>query len=101
MNASSLENLRSPNGRDNKDEKMDQIRELLVGESMRQTEARLLAIETRLRDLEQALGRNVDALIARIDALAGETDTTRRTAFETLSKSVLDLGEHIRRIAKE
>jgi hypothetical protein len=34
--------------------------------------------------------------MARIEALAGETEAERRSAFEELSRSVLDLGERIR-----
>ena len=102
MNATSLDTLRAGiAARDPKDEKMEQIRDLLVGDNLRQTDARLLALETRLREVELRLTRRIDALSARLDALAGETDADRRTAFDQLSRSVLELGEHIRRIAKD
>lgn len=79
---------------------MEQIRELLLGEHMRQHEARLAAVESRLRDLEGLVFRRVDALSARIEALAGETGADRRAAFDDLSRMVLDLSESIRRLSR-
>jgi hypothetical protein len=70
-------------------EKMEQIRELVLGDYRRQTDARLTRIESKL-----------DALAARLEAMSGEIDSERRTAFDALSKGVLDLGEQIRRITK-
>ena len=75
--------------RDAGDDKMDQIRELVLGEYRRQTDMRLARIESRM-----------DALAARLEAMSGEIDTERRTAFDALSKGVLDLGEQIKRITK-
>lgn len=82
------------------DDRMEQVRELLVGEPLRLQEARLLALENRLRDLEGLVFRRVDALTARIEALAGETDKDRRAAFDELSHMVLDLSENIRRLSR-
>lgn len=102
MNATSLDQLRTgPNGREGPDEKMEQIRDLLVGDHVRQTERRLTAIETRLDDLESSVGSRLSALHARLEALAGEVGAEHRTAFDELSKSVLDLGERIRNISRK
>lgn len=79
---------------------MEQIRELLIGEQMRAQEARLQAVEGRLRDLEGLVFRRVDALSARIEALAGETNADRRQAFDDLSRMVVELGESIRRVTR-
>ena len=81
-------------------EKMDQIRELLVGEHVRSTR-RMAAMEARLREIETGLIQRLDAMAARIEALAGETESDRRTAFDDLARSVIDLGERIRRIPKD
>jgi len=82
-------------------EKMDQIRELLVGEHVRSNEARMVAMEARLREIETGFIQRLDAMAARIEALAGETESDRRTAFDDLARSVIDLGERIRRISKD
>lgn len=104
MNATSLNELRAANAataaREGADERMEQIRELLVGEQLRQQEARLAAIEGRLRDLEGLLFRRVDALSARIEALSAEASSHQRQAFDELSRMMGDLAESIRRIAR-
>jgi archaellum component FlaC len=102
MNATSLSALRTaPQARDSQDERMDQIRELLVGDILRQTEARLDNLESRLKDLESTVSSRVSALHARIEALSGEVGADRRSTFDELAKSVLELGEHIKRIARD
>ncbi len=100
MNAPSLNEIRSAAGRDVADEKMDQIRELLVGDAVRRMEARLTFLETRVGEFEMTFGRQLDALQARIEALAGGVDGERRAAFESLASSVSELSEQIRRISR-
>lgn len=100
MNAPSLNEIRSAAGRDVADEKMDQIRELLVGDAVRRMEARLTFLETRVGEFEMTFGRQLDALQARIEALAGGVDGERRAAFESLASSVAELSEQIRRISR-
>ncbi len=96
-----LKDLRpAPAPKDASDDRMDQIRELLVGEPLRLQEARLSALESRLRDLEGLVFRRVDALTARIEALSSETGADRRAAFDDLSRMVLDLSESIRRLSR-
>ena len=82
------------------DEKMEQIRELLFGETQRQTEAHISLLEDRVRELELSVHRRIDALQARIDALAAEVDAGQRSALEELAKGMHDLGERVRRIPK-
>jgi recombinational DNA repair ATPase RecF len=72
-------------GKDAPDEQMEQIRDLLLGD----TKARLGRIEARL-----------DAIEARIAALAGEVDSDRRSTFDQLAQSVETLSKDIRRIGK-
>lgn len=100
MNAPSLSEIRSAAGRELTDEKMDQVRELLVGDAVRRMEARLMFLETRLADVEVGIGRQLDALEARIEALAGSAEGERRATFEALAHSVAELGEQIRRISR-
>lgn len=66
MNATSLSELR--NGaviRDPSDEKMDQIRELLIGEYTRRSETRIAELEARLQALEKDLVQRYDAIASR------------------------------------
>lgn len=101
MNATTLSELRSSViVRDQGDEKMDQIRELLIGEYTRRSEARIAALEARLQTLEKELAQRFDAMSARIEALAGATDADRRTSFEELARGMHDLGERMRGLAK-
>ncbi len=86
--------------RDPGDEKMEQIRELLVGESLRHSEARLAAIEARIAALEADLARRFDAMTARFEALVGTTDAERRTHLDELAKGMLDLAERIKTMSR-
>jgi hypothetical protein len=81
--------------------KMDQIRELIYGEAKREQEARIATLEMRVRELEVGLIRRLDALQARLDAMSGEITSERRTQFDELARSILDLGERVRRIPRE
>ena len=100
MNAPSLSEIRNVAGRELTDEKMDQVREILVGDSVRRMEARLTFLESRVNEFEVSIGRQLDALEARIEALAGASEGERRSAFEALANSVAGLGEQIRRISR-
>ncbi|MFV0369977.1 MAG: hypothetical protein ACK5KM_16130 [Hyphomicrobiaceae bacterium] len=101
MNSTSLDQLRtSQPGRAGQDEKMDQIRDLLVGDLVRQTDHRLAAIEARLDELEQSIGSRLTALHARLEAMAGEADAGQRNAFDELARNVLALGEQIQKISR-
>ncbi len=86
--------------RDANDDRMDQIRDLLIGDYLRANDARFASLEGRLRDLEGLVFRRVDALSARIEALAGEVGADRRTSFDDLSRMVTELGDSIRRISR-
>ncbi len=90
----------APKVREGAEDRMEQIRELLIGEHLRVQEARLAAVESRLRDLEGLVFRRVDALSARIEALAADSGTDRRAAFDELSRMVLDLSENIHRLSR-
>jgi polyhydroxyalkanoate synthesis regulator phasin len=85
---------------DSTDAQMEQIRELLVGDILRRADARVEALEARVRELEGDLSRRIEALAARIEALGAEQTTGRRSAFDELSRSVADLGERIRQLAQ-
>ena len=92
MNAPSLNEIRGAVNRDMTDEKMEQVREILIGDSVRRMEARVAFLETRLNEFEVSIGRQLDALEARIEALAGAADGERRVTFDALSVSVAGLA---------
>lgn len=101
MNATSLDELRAAKAQsERQDEKMEQIRDLLVGDVVRQTDRRIAALEARIEELESSLGSRLSALNARLDALAGEVGAGQRSAFDELAKGVHELGEQIRRISR-
>jgi len=105
MTATSVNGLRNTTaGTDHasahRDEKMDQVRELLIGDYTRRYEARLEHLEHRQAAFEREIGQRVDALGVRIDAMAGELTGERRAAFEELSRSVGALSDRIRNISK-
>ena len=76
---------------------MDQIRELLVGDLVRQSEARMAALELRVREIEQKMLAGLDDLARRIEAVSNESDIKRRAAMEDLAQHVAALGESILR----
>ena len=105
MNATSLNALRqsveqSGGQRDIADEKMEQVRELLVGDFLRANEGRIASLEARVRDLETDVGRRLDALHTRMEALAGELTGERRASFDELARNLSELGEKVRNISR-
>lgn len=101
MNATSLNELRvGSESREQVDEKMHQIRQLLLGDMMQASEARIAELEAKVKELETSVGRRIDALSARLEALAGTTAADRRTALEELAKSFNVLSDSVRRISR-
>ena len=84
--------------RDLPDVKMDQIRELLFGEVQRQSDQRIASMEARVRELETTLHHRLDAMQARIDALAGDARDDRRSTLEELARGIAELGDRVKRI---
>ncbi len=100
MNAPSFNDLISADGRDAADEKMQQVRDLLFGDALRVMEKRLHELERRLNEFEVGLVRQLDALETRMQTFAGSAETDRQAAFEALARSIGDLSEQVRRIAR-
>jgi hypothetical protein len=99
-NSPSLSEIRNSGSRDLADEKMQQVRELLVGDTLRRIEAHLAYLDARINEIESVLSRQLDALEARMGGMTGSAETERRTSFEALAQSVSELGEQIRRISR-
>lgn len=100
MKTSSIPGLANGQGapRPISDEKMEQVRELLFGEFEKQTEQRVTALEARVRELEVGLHRQLDAMQARVEALAGEIDASQRTAHDEIASGLQELAERVRRV---
>ena len=77
---------------------MEQIRELLHGELKREHEARIVALELRIRELETGVFNQLDALQARLEALSGEVANVRRVHLDELARGFVDMGERVRRL---
>ncbi len=101
MTATSLDALRTgAPSRMVADEKMDQVRELLVGADLRRTDERLAAIEARIEKLETEMAHRIDAMQARVEAMSGEVSGQHRAAFKELSAGVAELGERIKDLSR-
>ncbi len=102
MNAPNLHELRGISSNENApDNRMDEVRELLIGDHIRDTEARLAALARRIDTLElSAMTRQLEGFAARLEILANETDADRRAAFQELSQHVESLAESIRSLTK-
>ncbi len=100
MNAPPLNDFRSASASDLTDEKMEQVRELLIGDTLRHLNVRIAQLETRLLAIESGIARRLDTVEARIDAMSGAAEGDRRATFEALAQSVSELGEQIRRISR-
>jgi hypothetical protein len=100
MNITSMPPLAHELAADPADDKMDQIRELLVGDLIRSSSARIEMLEARIKDLEIEVTRRFEALVVRIDALAGEMTADNRASFDELSRGVIELGERIRHLSR-
>ena len=99
MNATSRTELRTGTAPEEAvDDKLEQIRDLLYGEFKRDHDTRLKNLEAQVKELEAGLHRKLDAIQARVEALATEHSTERRTSFDELSRSIFELGDRIRRI---
>jgi hypothetical protein len=99
-NSPSLSEIRNAASRDMADEKMQQVRELLVGDTLRRMEAHLAYLDARINEMESVLSRQIDALETRMGGLTGTAESDRRTSFEALAQSVSELGDQIRRISR-
>lgn len=101
MNATSLEELRSSAAnRDLRDEKMEQVRQLLYGDHARDVSTRFMLLETRLRELETGFSRQLEAISERLEALSRDVTQDRRSDFHELSKCIAELGDRIGGIGK-
>lgn len=98
MNATSYSEFRTAVGPQGADDKMDQIRELLIGEYQRQAEARFGLVEARVRELEMAIHRRLDVIEGQMQQLATRADADHRATLDELARGIADLGEHVRRI---
>lgn len=99
MNATNLDEIRQSGG-PIADEKMDQVRDLLFGEYQRKMEAHVTLLEERIRELETSFNRKLDAMQARIDAVAAEGDASQRSSLDEIAQGMQELGERIRKIQK-
>lgn len=100
MNAPPLNEFRSVPTTDVTDEKMDQVRELLLGDTLRRLEHRIAHLEARLQAYDTGAARKIEAIEARVESIVALSDGDRRATFEALSQAVADLGEQIRRISR-
>ena len=71
------------------DDKMERIRDLILGDLRRHWDARLHTLETRLQMLED-----------KVDALRHETAASREDHLTALAQGIDELGQHVRRLSR-
>lgn len=105
--------LRTPH--DDQSDRMEQIRDLLVGELRREMSGMLARLEQRVIGIETELQQRMGVLEARIDQLetsvyrgngalesrVRELDSERRATFVALSEGVADLAQRVRRLSEQ
>lgn len=72
-----------------RDDSMERVRELIVGDLRRTWEARLHTLETRIQVLEE-----------KLDALRHETVSARDEQLAGLAQGIDDLGQFVRRLKR-
>ncbi len=85
---------------DASDEKLEQVREILLGTHARDMAARLEELERRMHEMETRIGQRLDAMAARIEALSGEVDASHRSALDEIARGMQDLGDRVRQIRR-
>lgn len=80
------------------DARMDQIRQLLLGDSLNSGQARLAALEQRQTEFETQVLHRLDLLSQRLDALSRDVLADRRAAFDELARAMQELGNRVRGI---
>lgn len=85
-------------GQPSADARMDQIRQLLLGDSLNSGQARLAALELRQTEFETQVLHRLDLLSQRLDALSRDVLADRRAAFDELARAMLELGNRVRGI---
>lgn len=101
MNVTSLNELRAgaPQA-DAQDARLEKVRDLLIGDHARETEARIAELAQRIANLEGLVGQELEALASRIEAASGAGDRSRRAAFDELARHVAGLADQIRSLSK-
>ncbi len=102
MSATTLNELR--NGATSQalaDEKMDQVRELLIGDYERRNAARVSVLEDRIQNLELALHGRLDALQARLEAMSAKMDANQHQTLDDIGTGLQELGAKLKQAVSE
>lgn len=87
-----------PNAAAAPDTRMEQIRQLLLGDTLASSAERLATLERRQADFEKHMLDRLDLLSQRLDALSRDVLADRRAAFDELARAMQDLGNRVRGI---
>jgi predicted phage gp36 major capsid-like protein len=77
---------------------LDQVRELLFGETRRSSDQRHDDLNAHLEAIADEFRARFDKLEASVEALARDTEQRRLGAIETIGSAIADLGAHIRKL---
>lgn len=113
MNATSLEELRAAQAAAEQsqsqelapspasypdDTRMEQIRDLLIGDHVAENSKRMADLEARQRAFEHTVLERLDLISQRMDALSRDVQADRRAAFDELSRAMIELSNRVRGI---
>lgn len=79
---------------------IDQVRELLFGETQRQNDTRAEDLQKMVDALEAKLSRRLDQLEARLTALAQAGDDDRRKSLADVGQALSVLGKQINKLGE-
>lgn len=112
MNATSLEELRAaqaaernqssdtaatpPSAAD--DRRMEQIRDLLIGDHVAENTKKMADLEARQRAFESVVLERLDLISQRLDALSRDVLADRRASFDELARAMNELSNRVRGI---
>jgi hypothetical protein len=77
---------------------IDQVRELLFGETRRTTDHRLEDLSGKVDALAADLGARFDKLESTVAALTRDTETRRLQGIESIGGAIAELGAHIKKL---
>jgi predicted phage gp36 major capsid-like protein len=77
---------------------LDQVRELLFGDTRRSTDQRHDDLTAHVESIADELRARFDKLEATVDVLARDTEQRRLQGIEAIGSAIADLGAHIKKL---
>lgn len=82
------------------DPTIDQVRELLFGQTQRSNDQRHREIDATIAELRKEMLERFAAVEARMDQMALDTERRHATTVDAIGSAIADLGAHVRKLAE-